>query len=305
MLQGLKELSQATFVEKRLPPWLRRPVPHGDEVRKVQGIIRRWGLHTICESGSCPNRQECFSQGRVTFMILGDICTRNCTFCGVKTGRPLPPDPDELERLCAAVKELGLKYVVITSVTRDDLPDGGAEQFAQAIETLHRHNLNIGVEVLITDFLGSPSALEKVMAAQPTVLNHNVETVPRLYSEVRPQANYHRSLEVLKRAKLLNRNLLTKSGLILGMGEREDEITAVMKDLREVDCDLITLGQYLRPSLRHHEVTRYVTPEEFEQYKLIGQEMGFLGVASGPLVRSSFGAEDMWQNIRSAKNRNS
>ncbi len=232
-------------------------------------------------------------------MILGDICTRNCAFCGVTTGRPLPPDPDEPERLCAAVKELGLKYVVITSVTRDDLPDGGAAQFVQAIEALHRDNLNVEIEVLIPDFRGSLSALGRVVAARPTVLNHNVETVPRLYREVRPQAKYRRSLEVLKIAKSSDRRLLTKSGLILGLGEREDEVVAVMEDLREAGCDFITLGQYLRPSLRHHEVIRYVTPGEFEQYKVTGQEMGFLGVASGPLVRSSFGAEDMWQSQES------
>lgn len=274
---------------------MRRPVPHGEEVERVQGIIRRWGLHTICESGSCPNRQECFSQGRVTFMILGDICTRNCTFCGVRIGMPMPPDPNEPQRLCAAAKELGLKYVVITSVCRDDLPDGGAAQFVQVIEALHRSNLNAKIEVLIPDFRGSLSALEKVVAAQPTVLNHNVETVPRLYQEVRPQAKYRRSLEVLKMAKSVNRRLSTKSGLILGLGEREDEVIAVMKDLRKAGCDFITLGQYLRPSLRHHEVVEYITPEEFERYKVIGEEMGFLGVASEPLVRSSFGAEDMWQ----------
>ena len=283
------------LVKKRLPPWLRRPVPHGQEVRKVQRAIRRWGLHTICESGSCPNRQECFSKGRLTFMILGNICTRNCAFCGVMTGKPLPPDPGEPERLCAAAKELALKYVVITSVCRDDLPDGGAAQFVMAIDALHRHNLSVKIEVLIPDFLGSLSALERVVAAQPTVLNHNIETVPRLYQEVRPQANYRRSLEVLKMAKSLNKSLLTKSGLILGLGEREDEVIEVMKDLREVDCDFITLGQYLRPSLRHHEVAEYITPEEFERYKVISEEMGFSGVASGPLVRSSFGAEDMWQ----------
>ena len=228
-------------------------------------------------------------------MILGNICTRNCAFCGVMTGKPLPPDPGEPERLCAAAKELALKYVVITSVCRDDLPDAGAVQFVMVIDVLHLHNPSVKIEALIPDFLGSLSALERVVAAQPTVLNHNIETVPRLYQEVRPQAKYRRSLEVLKMAKSLNESLLTKSGLILGLGERSDEVIEVMKDLREVRCDFITLGQYLRPSLRHHEVVEYITPEEFERYKVIGEEMGFLGVASGPLVRSSFGAEDMWQ----------
>jgi len=216
----------------------------------------------------------------------------------VKTGKPLPPDPDEPERLCGAAKELGLEYVVITSVCRDDLPDGGAAQFAQAIRALHRYNLGIGVEVLIPDFRGSLSALEKVIAAQPTILNHNVETAPRLYSEVRPQAKYRRSLELLKRAKSLDRELLTKSGLMLGLGEREDEVMGVMEDLREAECDSITLGQYLRPSLRHHEVVRYITLDEFALYGTIARKMGFLGVVSGPLVRSSFNAIDLFNEIR-------
>ena len=300
-IRGDRGPSRVMSAEKRLPAWLRRPFPHGEEVRMIRGVVHRWGLHTVCESASCPNRQECFSQGRVTFMILGDICTRSCTFCGVETGSPLPPDPDEPERLGAAVNEMGLNYVVITSVTRDDLPDGGATQFAQCVETIH-HNLHIKVEVLIPDFGGSPSALEKVVATQPDVLNHNVETVPRLYPEVRPQANYHRSLEILSRAKSLDRRLVTKSGLILGMGEREDEVIATMKELRQADCDIITLGQYLRPSVRHHEVVRYITPVEFNQYKSIAEQMGFLGVASGPLVRSSFNASDMWQTVSRDKN---
>jgi len=261
-------------------------------------------LHTVCKSAACPNRQECYSQGKLTFMILGNICTRNCSFCKVKTGRPLPPDPDEPERLCQAAKELGLKYVVITSVCRDDLPDGGATQFARVIDVLHHHRLDIGVEVLIPDFQGSLSALEKVVAAQPTVLNHNVETIPRLYSEVRPQAKYQRSLEVLKRAKSLDKGLLTKSGLMLGLGEREDEVIAVMEDLREAECDSITLGQYMRPSLAHHEVVRYVTLDEFAQYEVIATEMGFSGVASGPLVRSSFNAIGLLNEVKLRRSTN-
>jgi lipoic acid synthetase len=288
-------LSETMFVKNRLPLWLRRPIPHGEEVRRVREAVRRWSLHTICESGSCPNRQECFSKGKLTFMILGNICTRNCTFCGVITGKPLPLDPDEPERLSAAVKELALRYVVITSVCRDDIPDGGATQFVRVINALHSNNPGVKIEVLIPDFRGSLPALDKVVAAKPTVLNHNIETVPRLYREVRPQAKYHCSLEVLKMVKYLNKSLLTKSGLMLGLGEREDEVIAVMKDLRGAGCDIITLGQYLRPSLRHHEVVEYITPEEFERYKAIGEEIGFSGVISGPLVRSSFEAENMWQ----------
>lgn len=282
----------------RTPFWVKGFIPRGEKTKRIRSVVRHCGLHTVCESAACPNRQDCYSQGKLTFMILGNICTRNCSFCKVKTGRPLPPNPDEPERLCRAVKELGLRYVVITSVCRDDLPDGGAAQFAQAIRALHRHNLGIGVEVLIPDFRGSLSALEKVVAAQPTVLNHNVETVPRFYSEVRPQAKYRRSLELLERAKSLDRGLLTKSGLILGLGEREDEMMGVMEDLREAGCDSITLGQYLRPSLRHHEVVRYVTPDGFAQYEAIARKMGFLGVASGPLVRSSFNAIDLFNEVR-------
>ncbi len=254
-----------------------------------QLLERSKAIERCFKCGSCPNRQGCFSQGRVTFMILGNICTRNCTFCGVRTGKPLPPDGDEPNRLYAAAKELGLKYVVITSVCRDDLPDGGAAQFVQAIEALHRDKLNAEIEVLIPDFRGSQSALEGVVAAQPTVLNHNVETVPRLYREVRPQAKYHRSLELLKIAKSLDRRLLTKSGLILGLGEREDEVMAVMQDLKQVGCDFITLGQYLRPSLRHHQVVRYVSPEEFERYKVIGGRARFLGGSLG-----TAGAKLLW-----------
>jgi len=286
-------------IEKlRTPSGVKRPIPRGEKVRVIRGIIHHWGLHTVCESAACPNRQDCYSQGKLAFMLLGNICTRNCSFCKVETGRPLPPDPDEPERLCGAVKELGLKYVVITSVCRDDLLDGGAAQFAQAIGALRHYSSGIGVEVLIPDFRGSLSALEKVVAAQPTVLNHNIETVPRLYSELRPQAKYQRSLELLRRAKSLNGGLLTKSGLMLGLGERKDEVMAVMEDLRKAECDSITLGQYLRPSLEHHKVVRYVTPDEFIQYEAIAREMGFLGVASGPLVRSSFNAIDLFNEVR-------
>jgi len=288
----------------RRPEWLKLKPLDSTTLTKMRKLTRGLKLHTICESARCPNRTECFAQGTATFMILGDICTRNCTFCAVKHGKPEALDPEEPEHIVSAVKKLGLRYVVITSVCRDDLPDGGAVQFAQAIRALHRHNSGIGVEVLIPDFRGSLSALEEVIAAQPTVLNHNVETVPRLYSEVRPQAKYHRSLELLRRAKSLDRGLLTKSGLMLGLGEREDEVIEVMEDLREAGCDSITLGQYLRPSLKHHGVVRYVTPDEFAQYEAIARKMGFLGVASEPLVRSSFNAIDFYNEVRLCKSTN-
>jgi lipoic acid synthetase len=266
-------------------------------VRRMRGVVRRWNLHTVCESASCPNRQDCYSQGRLTFMILGNICTRNCSFCGVAWGRPLAPDPCEAERLCQAVGELGLEHVVVTSVCRDDLPDGGAAQFARTIELLHDYSRHIGVEVLIPDFRGSLAALERVVAARPDVLNHNVETVPRLYPAVRPQAKYLRSLEVLRRARSMDGELITKSGLILGLGESDVEVKSVMRDLRSADCDAITLGQYLRPSVRHHRVVRYLTCEEFARYELIAADMGFLGIASGPLVRSSFNATGLQREV--------
>ena len=255
-----------------------------------------------CESARCPNRTECFAQGTATFMILGDICTRNCTFCAVKHGKPETPDPEEPEHIVSAVKKLGLRYVVITSVTRDDLPDGGASQFAQIIKALRAYDSNILVEVLVPDFRGSLPAWQVVIDASPDVLNHNVETVPRLYLEVRPGANYQRSLELLRRAKL--NGLLTKSGLMLGLGENRQEIIEVMADLREAGCDLMTIGQYLQPSLKHHKVVRYVTPDEFAQYEVIAKRMGFLGVASGPLVRSSFKAIDFYNEVRLCKSTN-
>jgi len=227
-------------------------------------------------------------------MILGDICTRNCTFCAVKKGKPLAPDPQEPEHLVTAVDKLGLRYVVITSVTRDDLPDGGASQFAQTIKAFHKYDPCIMVEVLIPAFRGSFSALQTVIDTRPTVLNHNVETVPRLYPEVRPKADYWRSIGLLKQAKLLNNRILTKSGFMLGLGEVRQEVIELMADLREADCDFLTIGQYLPPSLRHHKVVRYVPPEEFEEYSDIGKQLGFRHVVSGSLVRSSFHAAETY-----------
>ena len=286
----------------RRPEWLKLKPLDSTILTKMRKLTRGLKLHTICESARCPNRTECFAQGTATFMILGDICTRNCTFCAVKHGKPEAPDPEEPEHIVSAVKKLRLRYVVITSVTRDDLPDGGASQFAQIIKALRAYDSNILVEVLVPDFRGSLPAWQIVIDASPDVLNHNVETVPRLYLEVRPGANYQRSLELLRRAKL--NGLLTKSGLMLGLGERENEVIEVMEDLREAGCDSITLGQYLRPSLKHHEVVRYVTPAEFAQYEVIARKMGFLGVASGPLVRSSFNAIDFYNEVRLCKNTN-
>jgi lipoic acid synthetase len=251
-------------------------------------------LHTVCESAYCPNRPDCFSRGTAAFMILGDTCTRHCTFCGVRKGRPQDPDPQEPQHIVDAISALKLSYVVVTSVTRDDLPDGGAAHFAHTIRAIHDYCRAIAVEVLIPDFNGSRSALETVVSAQPAVLNHNVETVPRLYPDVRPQAQYRRSLEVLSRSTLLNDNLLTKSGVMLGLGESKQEVIEMMTDLRQAGCDVLTIGQYLPPSRKHRELVRYVSPQEFVEYEDIGRDMGFASVFSGPLVRSSFHAAESY-----------
>jgi len=278
----------------RRPQWLRLSPLDPTILGRMKKLTRDLKLHTICESARCPNRPKCFAENTATFMILGDICTRNCTFCAVRHGKPNSPDPQEPERLVMAVDKLGLRYVVITSVTRDDLPDGGASHFAQCIKAIHKYDATIMVEVLIPDFSGSLSALQAVIDASPAVLNHNVETVPQLYHEVRPQANYQRSLQLLKQAKLLDRGLLTKSGLMLGLGESHREIIEVMADLKLAGCDVLTIGQYLQPSLRHHKLVRYIPPEEFEEYQNMGTEMGFASVISGPLVRSSFHAAETY-----------
>jgi len=278
----------------RRPEWLKSGVLEPAILNRATKLTRDLKLHTVCESARCPNRTRCFADGTATFMILGNICTRNCTFCAVKHGKPKAPDPQEPDRIVQAVARLGLRYVVITSVTRDDLPDGGSSQFAQTIRAIHEYDPNIAVEVLIPDFQGLASALQKVVDASPAVLNHNIETVSRLYSEVRPQAEYGRSLELLERAKLLDGSLLTKSGLMLGLGESREEVSEVMADLRQAGCDLLTIGQYLQPSLEHHKLVRYICPEEFEEYRIAGKELGFVSVMSGSLVRSSFHAAEMY-----------
>ncbi len=281
----------------RRPEWLKLSPLDPNSLATMRTLTRNLKLHTICESARCPNRTECFRRGTATFMILGDICTRNCTFCAVKHGKPQAPDSQEPEHIVEAISKLGLRYVVITSVTRDDLPDGGACHFAQTITTIYSYNTKTSLEVLIPDFGGSLVALQTVIDACPTVLNHNIETVPRLYPEVRPQANYQRSLELLKQTKLLDSRVLTKSGLMLGLGESRQEVIKVMADLRHAGCDFLTIGQYLQPSLSHHQVVRYVPNEEFEEYQNIGGEMGFSSVISGPLVRSSFHAAETYHSV--------
>jgi lipoic acid synthetase len=281
-------------VYTRRPEWLKLSALQPAILNRATKLTRDLKLHTVCESAGCPNRTECFSQGTATFMILGDVCTRNCAFCAVKHGNPKAPDPQEADHVVQAVDRLGLRYVVITSVTRDDIPEGGSWQFAQTIRAIHKYDPNIAVEVLIPDFQGSASALQTVVDAFPAVLSHNIETVPRLYSEVRPQAKYERSLELLKQAKLLHSSLLTKSGLMLGLGESRSEVIGVMADLRQAGCDLLTIGQYLQPSLGHHKLVRYAHPEEFEEHRIVGEKLGFMSVVSGPLVRSSFHAAEMY-----------
>ncbi|MGB2695570.1 MAG: lipoyl synthase [Dehalococcoidia bacterium] len=273
------------------PPWLKVRFPAGDRYQRIKGLLRQNELHTVCEEAHCPNIGECFNNGTATFMILGDICTRACGFCAVTTGRP-HPGVDRLEpyRLAKAVRTLGLDYVVITSVNRDDEPDGGASIFAGCIRAIRRDNANCRVEVLIPDFMGNWDALTTVVEARPFVLNHNVETAPRLYGRVRPKARYERSLELLRRSKELDASLLTKSGMMVGLGEAPEEIFAVMTDLRAAGVDIVTIGQYLRPSARHLRVERYYPPDEFAPFVEKGRELGFRHVEAGPLVRSSYHA---------------
>ncbi|HOV39237.1 MAG TPA: lipoyl synthase [Spirochaetales bacterium] len=279
----------------RKPDWLKVSVRGGAELSAVRSVLDRYGLNTVCKEANCPNRMECFSQKTATFLILGSVCTRNCTFCNVTPGCPEAVDPDEPNHILKAVQELGLRYVVITSVTRDDLPDGGAGHFARVIRLLKETLPQVQVEVLIPDFQGDPDALRTVLEAGLDVLNHNIETVPRLYSSVRPQAVYERSLQLLKRAKEYQGNppFRTKSGLMLGLGEEEEEVLTVLRDLRKVRCDSLTLGQYLAPSKNHHPVIEYISPERFAYYRDRARELGFSGVASGPFVRSSYHAAEL------------
>jgi lipoic acid synthetase len=276
------------------PVWLRSRLPSGPEYESVRALIRNGDLHTVCQEARCPNQWECFSSRTATFLILGSRCTRNCGFCAVDHGSPEMPDPEEPARVAEAAKSMGLRYIVVTSVTRDDLPDGGAGHFAKTIGEIREKIPGAIVEVLIPDFQGDEDTLRKVVDAGPDVLNHNLETVPRLYPSVRPQAIYRRSLDLLRRAAALDSSLATKSGLMLGLGETPEEVRQTLKDLRDAGCTMLTLGQYLQPSQQHIEVARYVPPEEFEQWETEAMEMGFRRVASGPLVRSSYHARDLF-----------
>jgi len=273
---------------RRLPPWLKVRLTTGHRFITVRNRIGEHGLHTVCESAACPNRNECWNAGTATFLILGDRCTRSCSFCNIAKGAPLTTDENEPQRVADAVGALGLSYAVVTSVTRDDLPDGGAALFAKTVRAIRQRTPECRVEVLVPDFRGDPAALNTVLDAAPDILNHNIETVPSLYPRIRPAAEYERSLALLRRAQ--DRSATTKSGLMLGLGERIDEVRGVFADLRTAGCDILTLGQYLRPSKDHVPVERYYSPQEFESLREEALSLGFSRAVAGPLVRSSYRA---------------
>lgn len=286
---------------KRLPPWLRNVSITHSGGHATRRLLREHGLHTVCEEARCPNQGECFSRQTATFMILGDTCTRGCAFCAVTSGQPRPPDPAEPEAIAGAVRQLGLRYTVITSVTRDDLPDGGAAHFAAVIRAVRTNNPEVRIEVLVPDFAGNAAAVQTVLAARPDVFNHNVETVPRLYPQVRPQADYRRSLEVLRLAAAGGGarpgGLPVKSGIMAGLGETGEEVAAVMDNLLAAGCQIMTIGQYLQPSRANLPVVRYLEPAEFREWEEMGRAKGFREVFAGPLVRSSYSAGEVFSRL--------
>jgi len=282
---------------KPKPSWLKRRLPTGPDYEKVRSLLNRGKLHTVCQEAKCPNIWECFSRQTATFMILGSRCTRNCRFCAVDHGPVDPLDPDEPRRVADAVRDLDLHYVVITSVTRDDLPDGGASQFAATVKAIHSAVQDVLVEVLIPDLKGSYPALEKILAVGPDVLNHNIETVPRLYPAARPEAGYHRSLKLLKYVRGYDPLIETKSGLMLGLGETAEETRRTLADLCGADCRILTLGQYLQPTRQHLPVRRFIPPDEFDAWRKFALELGFVEVASGPFVRSSYHAKTLYESM--------
>ncbi|GCE27851.1 hypothetical protein KDA_33350 [Dictyobacter alpinus] len=281
-----------TIIPERRPEWLRVRAPKGENYQELKQLMRGQSLHTVCEEARCPNIGECWGHKTATFMILGRVCTRSCGFCAVETGRPMGLDWEEPKRVAEAVQQMGLRHAVVTSVNRDELKDGGAGVFASTIRWIRRLNPECKVEVLTPDFKGSADALRVVMDAKPDIFNHNVETIPRLYKQVRPQAVYLRSLQVLKLAKEMYPGTRTKSGFMLGLGETWDEILEVMRDMREYDIDILTIGQYLRPSFQHLPIQRYASLEEFAALKAEGKKLGFRHVESGPFVRSSYHAHE-------------
>jgi lipoyl synthase len=288
----LEARNSQTPIERK-PPWIKTRLRTGPEYTALKQLVRSEGLHTVCEEAGCPNIFECWEDREATFLIGGDQCTRRCDFCQIATGRPEPPDTDEPRRVAESVRAMGLRYATVTGVARDDLPDGGAWLYAETCRAIHAAVPGCGVELLIPDFDAEPGQLAEVFAARPEVLAHNIETVPRIFRRIRPGFRYERSLEVLSRARAAG--LITKSNLILGMGEERDEVTAAMADLREAGCELLTITQYLRPSVRHHPVDRWVPPEEFDELGAEALALGFAGVMAGPLVRSSYRAGRLYR----------
>lgn len=281
----------ADFVKRRKPDWLRARLPGGKGYQHTRALVDEHNLHTVCESAKCPNMGECWARGTATLMILGDVCTRSCGFCHIKTGKPPLLDTDEPRRVGEAAKLMRLKHIVITSVNRDELPDGGAEIWAETIRQIRAQSPGTSIEVLIPDFCGDWDALQVVLDERPEILNHNMESVRRLYSVVRPQAKYDRSIELLRRSK--EQNLTTKTGIMVGIGEEDDEVEQLMRDVVEGSgCDILTIGQYLQPTRNHLPITRWVTPQQFANYKTVGEAIGFKHVESGPLVRSSYHADE-------------
>lgn len=286
---------------RRKPPWIRVKAPTSPQYHETRELVRRRNLHTVCEEAACPNIGECWAKRHATFMIMGAICTRACGFCNVATGLPRPLDPMEPTNTGAAVSELGLAHVVITSVDRDDLDDGGADHFAHTIREIRRLSPGTTIEILTPDFLRKDGALERVIDARPDVFNHNLETVPRLYPGVRPGARYYHSLRLLDRVKERDPTMFTKSGLMVGLGENRDEVGQVMDDMRSADIDFLTIGQYLQPTRRHHPVARFVPPDEFDAMARIARGKGFLMVSASPLTRSSYHADEDFERLRAAR----
>lgn len=286
-----------TELPQRKPEWLKVRVPAGSSYSHLKNLMRQQGLNTVCEEAMCPNIGECWNRGTAAFLLMGDTCTRSCGFCHIKTGRPPRLDEDEPRRVAETVLTMNLQHCVLTSVNRDELPNGGAHIFANTIREIRQRLPHCTVEVLIPDFKGNLAALKEVMDARPEILNHNTETVPRLYRTVRPQANYQQTLKVLSNARVLDPGTTTKTGIMVGLGETKEEVLAVMRDLREHQVDILTIGQYLRPSPLHLPIYRYVHPDEFREYHTAGMEMGFRWVESGPLVRSSYHAEGQAQAL--------
>lgn len=284
------------------PDWIRVKAPVSQEYHGTRDLIKAHKLNTVCEEAACPNIGECWAKKHATIMILGSVCTRSCRFCNIATGKPDQLDPHEPQRVAEALAKLGLSHVVITSVDRDDLPDGGAHHFAQVIKGIRQMSPNTTIEILTPDFLRKEGALEVVVEAQPDVYNHNVETVPRLYASVRPGARYYHSINLLHRVKQLNPNLFTKSGLMVGLGETKQEVYQVMDDLRSADVDFLTIGQYLQPTPQHHEVMRFVEPDEFRDYERMARGKGFLMVSASPLTRSSYHAGEDFERLKQARN---